>query len=149
MRFWGLEVIMQAEDCIFCRIAEGTIPSAKVYEDENVVAFLDLSPVHPGHALVIPKAHYKDILEFPCGLAPAVCSAIQNVAKALMTVTGASGCNVLQNNGVIAGQSVFHVHWHVIPRFDGDGLELWRQGSYADDGAMQEMAEKMARAIKG
>ncbi len=139
---------MQAEDCVFCRIADGRIPAAKVYEDEDVAAFLDLSPVHPGHTLVIPKKHYKDVLEFPSELAPAVFSAIKKIAGALISATGASGINVLQNNGPAAGQSVFHIHWHVIPRFEKDGLELWPQGSYADAGAMQEMAKKISLAIE-
>ena len=139
---------MPEENCIFCRIANGEIPSAKVYEDESVVAFLDLSPVHAGHTLVVPKTHVKDALEFPAGLAPAVASAIQKVAKALVAATGAQGFNVMQNNGVAAGQTIFHIHWHIIPRFDGDGLEMWRQGSYPDPSAMQELAKKIALAVQ-
>lgn len=139
---------MQAEDCVFCRIADGRIPAAKVYEDENVAAFLDLSPVNPGHTLVIPKKHCKDILDFPCELAPAVCAAVQKIAGALISATGAKGVNVLQNNGIAAGQSVFHIHWHIIPRYEGDGLELWHQNPYPSPEAMREMAAKLSLAVQ-
>ena len=139
---------MQAEDCVFCRIADGRIPAAKVYEDENVAAFLDLSPVNPGHTLVIPKKHCKDILDFPCELAPAVCAAVQKIAGALISATGAKGVNVLQNNGIAAGQSVFHIHWHIIPRYEGDGLELWHQHPYPSPEAMREMAAKLSLAVQ-
>ena len=137
---------MSAENCVFCRIAAGDIPSAKVYEDDQVIAFLDLAPVHPGHVLVVPKEHYADILGFPAECAAAVCGAVQKVAAAQMKALGATGVNVLQNNGAAAGQAVFHIHWHVIPRFDGDGLRLWNQKSYGD-GEMLQTAEKLAAAI--
>ncbi|MBP3730516.1 MAG: HIT family protein [Mailhella sp.] len=139
---------MPEENCIFCRIANGEIPSAKVYEDENVMAFLDLAPVHAGHTLIVPKKHIKDALAFPAELASAVAAAVQKVARALVAATGAQGFNVLQNNGLAAGQTVFHIHWHIIPRFEGDGLEMWRQGSYLDASAMQEMAKKISLAVQ-
>ena len=109
-------------------IAKGEIPCAKVYEDDSVLAFLDLSPVHPGHTLVIPKEHYKDMLHVPCELGTAVFSALKKVGAAVMGATGASGFNVMQNNGLSAGQTMFHIHWHIIPRFDGDGLGAWEAG---------------------
>ena len=120
---------MSEEKCIFCLIAKGEIPCAKVYEDDCVLAFLDLSPVHPGHTLVIPKTHYKDMLEVSCDIAPAVFAALKKVGAAVMKATGASGFNVMQNNGLSAGQTMFHIHWHIIPRFDGDGLGVWEQGN--------------------
>lgn len=139
---------MSEEKCIFCLIARGDIPCAKVYEDESVLAFLDLSPVHPGHTLVIPKAHYKDMLEVPCELAPAVFSALKKVGAAVMKATGATGFNVMQNNGLSAGQTMFHIHWHIIPRFDGDGLGAWEQGNYPDAAAMQDMAANVAACLE-
>ena len=135
---------MSEEKCIFCLIANGDIPSAQVYEDESVLVFLDLSPVHPGHTLVIPKTHYKDMLEVSCDIAPAVFSALKKVGAAVMKATGATGFNVMQNNGLSAGQTMFHIHWHIIPRFDGDGLGVWEQGKYPDAEAMQAMADKVA-----
>jgi histidine triad (HIT) family protein len=135
---------MTDANCIFCRIATGDIPCAKIYEDDNVLAFLDLAPVHPGHTLVIPKDHYKDMLEVPAELGTAVFAALQKVAGAVMKATGAQGFNVMQNNGLAAGQTMFHIHWHIIPRFDDDGLEMWAQGKYPDAAAMQEMAASVA-----
>ena len=138
---------MTDANCIFCRIAKGEIPCAKIYEDDNVLAFLDLSPVHHGHTLVIPKNHYKDMLEVPAELGTAVFAALQKVAGAVMKATGAQGFNVMQNNGLAGGQTVFHIHWHIIPRFDNDGLEMWKQGSYADTEAMQNMAANVAACL--
>ena len=135
---------MTDANCIFCRIATGDIPCAKIYEDDNVLAFLDLAPVHPGHTLVIPKDHYKDMLEVPAELGTAVFAALQKVAGAVMKATGAQGFNVMQNNGLSAGQTMFHIHWHIIPRFDDDGLGMWAQGKYPDAAAMQEMAASVA-----
>ena len=139
---------MSEEKCIFCLIAKGEIPCAKVYEDDSVLAFLDLSPVHPGHTRVIPKEHYKYMLHVPCELGTAVFSALKKVGAAVMSATGASGFNVMQNNGLSAGQTMFHIHWHIIPRFDGDGLGVWEQGKYPDAAAMQDMAGKVASYLE-
>ena len=133
---------------IFSKIAAGEIPSYKCAENEKFYAFLDINPLVKGHTLVIPKKHFKDILDFPCELAPAVCATVQKIAGALVAATGAKGVNVLQNNGIAAGQSVFHIHWHIIPRYEGDGLELWHQSPYPSAEAMQEMAAKISRAIQ-
>lgn len=139
---------MSEEKCIFCLIAKGEIPCAKVYEDDSVLAFLDLSPVHPGHTLVIPKAHYKDMLHVPCELGSEIFLALKKVGAAVMGATGASGFNVMQNNGLSAGQTMFHIHWHIIPRFDGDGLGVWEQGKYPDAAAMQDMAARVASYLE-
>ena len=139
---------MTDANCIFCRIAKGEIPCAKVYEDDSVLAFLDLAPVHPGHTLIIPKSHFKDMLEVSSDLGTSVFAAIQKVAAAVLKATGAQGFNIMQNNGLAAGQTVFHIHWHIIPRFDDDGLKMWDQGSYADAAAMQTMAAKVASHLE-
>ncbi len=139
---------MPEDSCIFCRIAHGEIPCAKVYEDESALAFLDLAPVCPGHALIIPKTHYANMLEFPSELAPGVFSALQKVSAAVMEATGAAGINIMQNNGLAAGQTIFHVHWHVIPRFENDGLSMWPQGSYAHPADMQGMAARVISHLK-
>ena len=143
-----LEDFGMADKCVFCRIVRGEIPCSKVYENENILAFLDLAPVHPGHTLVIPKVHYANIKEFPCELSSAVCMALKKVAAAVEAATGAEGINIMQNNGLAAGQTVFHIHWHIIPRFSGDGLQMWPQGSYADAEAMQAMALDVAARLK-
>ena len=139
---------MSEEKCIFCLIAKGEIPCAKVYEDDSVLAFLDLSPVHPGHTLVIPKAHYRDMLEAPVSLAPAVFSALRKVGAAVMKATGATGFNIMQNNGLSAGQTMFHIHWHIIPRVEGDGLGAWEQGKYPDAETMQNVAARVASYLE-
>ena len=109
-------------DCIFCGIVAGTMPAERVYEDERTVAFLDIAPACDGHVLVIPRAHSDDIH----AAAPADLSACAQTAKVLAgRVTGALGADgvtIMQSNGRAAGQTVFHYHVHVIPRFDGDGV---------------------------
>ena len=135
-------------DCIFCRIVQGEIPCAKVYEDAHILAFLDLGPVREGHVLVIPKEHHANLLETPDILAPAIFAALRKVGRAVMKAMGATGFNVLQNNFPASGQAVFHVHWHIIPRTDGDGLTLWPQGSYSDTAAMQKTAAAIAACLE-
>ena len=138
---------MTDANCIFCRIASGEIPCAKVYEDEYVLAFLDLAPVHPGHTLVIPKTHDKDMLEVPAELGTAVFAAIQKVAAAVLEATGAQGFNVMQNNRLAAGQTVFHIHWHIIPRFEGDGLDMWAQGKTLTERPCSRWPQRWRRAF--
>jgi histidine triad (HIT) family protein len=115
-------------DCIFCKIINGEIPSAKVYEDENVLAFLDISQVTKGHTLVIPKVHKENVYELTDEIAANVFTAVPKIAKAIKSAYDPIGLNVLQNNGEAAGQSVFHFHMHLIPRFGkGDGFgAVWK-----------------------
>lgn len=113
---------MNHEDCIFCKIINGDIPSAKVYEDEHVYAFLDISQVTKGHTLVIPKTHVKDIFETPPEVAKELYARIPKVANAIKETYQPLGLNTLNNNGEAAEQSVFHLHIHLIPRYgEGDG----------------------------
>jgi histidine triad (HIT) family protein len=111
-----------AQDCIFCKIAAGTIPSAKVYETDEVFAFLDINPISDGHTLVVPKKHYEKMEECPPETLAAIGLVLGKVAKAVVEGTGADGYNVLCNRGRAAGQIVGHVHFHVIPRRLGDGV---------------------------
>ncbi len=133
-----------SDDCIFCRIIKGEIPCAKVYEDDAILAFLDLNPARPGHTLVVPKTHCVNLLDMPQAVAPALVAALRSVGRAVMEATGAQGFNVQQNNFPAAGQMVLHAHWHIIPRAEGDGLSLWPQGAYPNPQAMQNMAEAVA-----
>lgn len=133
-------------DCIFCKIIAGELPSLNVYEDEHTVAFLDISPVNRGHTLVVPKKHCADFVSAEAACLTFVHRATQNVARAILAATGAPGCNVTTANGSAAGQSVFHLHWHVIPRFEGDGFQLWPQNNYAD-GEAEQIAERIRDAI--
>jgi histidine triad (HIT) family protein len=111
-------------DCIFCKIIAGEIPSHRIYEDERTVAFMDIAPGTRGHLLVIPKSHAKDILEIdPADLA-AVAQSAQAMAKLVSERLGADGVNVINSCGAAAWQTVFHLHFHVIPRYSGDPLRL-------------------------
>ncbi|MCA0969665.1 HIT family protein [Halobacillus litoralis] len=113
----------QDKDCIFCKIVNGDIPSAKVYEDEDVYAFLDISQVTKGHTLVIPKEHCKDIYHTESEVAEKLFSRVPKIAKAIKSAYQPIGLNTLNNNEEPAGQSVFHLHIHLIPRYDeNDGF---------------------------
>lgn len=137
---------METNDCIFCKIIAGDIPSNKVYEDERAVAFLDASPVHPGHTLVVPKKHCADFVSADAACLQSALFTAQKVASAVLSATQADGCNITTNNGRAAGQVIFHLHWHVIPRFSGDGLMHWRQWKYAE-GEAESIAEKIRSAV--
>ncbi len=121
--------------CIFCQIVKGKIPSDTVYEDREVLAFLDIMPVNPGHTLVIPKEHYETILDIPAGVVARISEVLPHVARAVMGATGAPGFNILINNYPAAGQVVPHAHFHIVPRFADDGLRLWPGKKYKEGGA--------------
>ena len=132
-----------AAGCIFCRIINGEIPSTRIYEDDAVLAFLDISPVAAGHSLVVPKMHCATLCDLPAELGGPIMGVLSCVGKAVMAATGAEGFNCMQNNFSAAGQVVFHVHWHIIPRFVGDGLTHWPHAPYADIEAMRRVAERI------
>ncbi len=134
-------------DCIFCKIIQGDIPSAKLYETDKVFAFLDIAPMNEGHALVIPKYHSITILDLPGEYAQDVLIAQQKIAKALMDCLGATGFNCIQNNFPSSGQVVGHVHWHIIPRFDASEFPLWKQSQYDSLESMNALAEKIKATI--
>jgi len=128
---------------IFARIVSGEIPSAKVYEDEQTFAFMDISPATRGHVLVISKAEYADIFSIPPDTLAAVARTAQRVALALRAVLQPDGLNIVQNNGPAAGQTVFHYHVHLIPRWEGDqALPLWRPRQ-ADPQELRELAARI------
>lgn len=130
-------------DCIFCKIIAGEIPAKKIYEDENVLSFLDISPVNFGHALVIPKKHYTDLLSADEATLSFLMLAVKKIAPILIRKVGASGFNLNLNNGSVAGQVVDHLHFHIIPRFTNDGLKLWLGGDYD-----HKRSEKLIEEIK-
>ncbi len=111
--------------CIFCKIIEKTIPAQVVYESEEVIAFLDIYPVHPGHVLIVPKVHAETVMELGGEGFGQVAEVVPVVARAVQTVTGCEGYTLVQNNGSAAGQVVPHVHLHLIPRWSTDGLRHW------------------------
>lgn len=106
-------------DCLFCKIIAGDIPNRTVYEDEHALAFLDIAPWHRGHTVVIPKRHVTDVLDDPTALAE-IAPALGATAKLLVERLGADGINLLSNAGEVAGQTVFHLHVHLVPRYDSD-----------------------------
>ncbi len=133
-------------DCLFCKIINGEIPSEKVYEDADVFAFLDIHPVNPGHVLVVPKKHVADAVASDDATLGAVMSAARKLSAAVMRATGASGFNMEINNGVSAGQVVFHLHLHIVPRFINDGLKHWPGKEYAS-GEAAAVAHKIKTAL--
>lgn len=137
---------MKDIECIFCKIVEGTVPSTKIYEDESVLAFLDVNPVNVGHTLVIPKGHFKNIYETPYEIIANMIKTVKNLSEALKK-TGAEGVNVAMNNDTAAGQVVFHSHVHVIPRYVNDGFELWHGKRGYEEGEAQQVAKKISESL--
>lgn len=134
---------MLQEECIFCKIIQGEIPASVVFDNKELVAFLDINPATPGHVLIVAKTHAPTMLDLDPAVGKAVFEAIKHLGAAVMQATGATGFNVVQNNFSAAGQQVHHIHWHIVPRSEGDGLLLWPQGAYASSEAMQSMANNI------
>jgi histidine triad (HIT) family protein len=135
------------DDCIFCKIIQGSIPSVRVYEDKDVVAFLDINPVNPGHLLVVPRRHTECLADTEDGSLHAVMSVIKKCSAAVQKATGMPGFNVVQNNGSCAGQIVPHLHFHIIPRAPSDGFRFgWRKGAYAE-GEAKALQERIKQAL--
>jgi histidine triad (HIT) family protein len=134
-------------ETIFTRILRGEIPCHRIYEDDQVLAFLDINPLSPGHALVIPKEPAVTIDQLSDDSAAAIGRVLPRLARAVMAATGATAYNILQNNGADAHQAVMHVHFHIIPKLDGAGLGIgWRSGSLAADAA-RELTAKIVAAL--
>ena len=141
---------MISNDCIFCKIAAGEIPSAKVYEDSEFLAFMDIGPVVKGHTLVIPKKHYDPITGTPPDVLQKLILIVQKVAKAQYEGLGADGINVSQANGKVAGQIIPHIHFHLIPRFEKDGHSWnWKAKKYDSPEEMKQVAEKIRTEMNG
>lgn len=136
-------------ETIFSKILRGEIPSYKVYEDELVFAFLDIGPLSPGHLLVIPKQEVATVDQLTDESAAAIGRVLPRLSRALMKATGAQEYNILQNNGAGAHQAVFHVHFHIIPKYaDGRGLGLvWRPMKYEGDAASKLAADITAQLV--
>ncbi len=131
-------------DCLFCKIIAGEIPSTVVYEDEEVVVFMDIGPIIKGHALVVSREHYDPVTETPDVILAKLHTVAKRIAAAQMNGLGADGVNIMQNNGKAAGQEVPHVHVHVIPRYSDDGHHWnWAAKKYEDLEEMADLAEKM------
>lgn len=111
-------------DCVFCAIAAGEIPCFKVFEDDFALAYLDINPFSEGHTLVIPKAHTTGLLDTPEETLAALLARVKKVAAHLKSALGCDGFHILQNNGAAAGQTVGHIHFHIVPRREGDPIEF-------------------------
>ena len=111
--------------CIFCKIIKGEIPSYKIYEDENTYAFLDIADDAIGHTLVIPKKHYENVLDIPAEELQQVIASVQKISKHYTENCGYTGVNIMNASGIDAQQSVFHLHFHIFPRKENDGVRAW------------------------
>lgn len=134
---------MKNENCIFCKLANGEIPTATLYEDEDFRVILDARPAAKGHALIIPKEHYANLYELDDELAAKVLVLAKKMITKLTDVLGCDGYNIVQNNGEAAGQTVYHFHLHMIPRYKDDGVGIgWKMGELVDEDK-EELLAKM------
>ena len=132
-------------DCLFCKISRGETPAAKVLETDRAVAFLDIQPVNPGHVLLIPRDHHETLSDMPDGLAAHAGTLLPRLCRAIRAATGAEALNVIVNHGRAAGQTIFHVHWHIIPRHPDDAVRWpWPHAPYEGDGL-----DRMRSRIEG
>ena len=134
-------------DCIFCKIAKGSIPSKTVYEDSHFRVFMDVNPATDGHCLIIPKEHFDNIYDLDAETAGKLFSLATCIARAMRDALGCGGINVVQNNGLIAGQTVNHFHLHLIPRYEDDGQHLLWVPHEADPEKLEELRKKIRKSI--
>jgi histidine triad (HIT) family protein len=136
-------------DSLFTKIINGEIPAVKVYEDEHVYAFLDINPVSKGHTLVVPKKPCEGLLDCDPEILASLIKAVQKIARAVKAAAHADGINIMQNDGAAAGQKVFHLHFHVIPRFENDGFTHWKGTPYQDEAEAEGVAEQIKKELVG
>lgn len=136
------------KECIFCKIVRGESPAQKVYKTEDVLAFLDINPITDGHTLVIPKEHYQDILQIPMPVLEKTMEGAKKIAEELQKALDAGGVNILHNSGSVAQQEVSHFHFHIIPRYRKDKINIFpgRKGNQEKiDSVAKEMKEHLKR----
>ncbi len=139
-------VVAKDENCPFCKIVAGELAASKIYEDEETMAFLNIHPVNPGHALVIPKDHYENVYSVPPEIWARMALTTQKISLAVREAMDADGINIDVNNEPSAGQVVFHSHIHIIPRYETDGFKHW-PGKPISDEDQAKVNEKVMRAI--
>ena len=138
---------MKKDDCIFCKIANGEIPSTTIYEDDDFRVFFDIAPASKGHCLIVPKEHFDNVFEMNEETAGKLFVLATKVARSLKKELNLEGLNIVQNNGTIAGQTVFHFHMHMIPRYTGDTVNVgWKPGE-ADMEELSKLAEKVGNNV--
>ena len=134
-------------DCLFCKIAKREIGTEKVWEDSDFFAFLDIKPVNPGHTLVIPKSHYRNIFDMPEDVLSKMALAVKKISIAVKDGVEAEGINIAMNNEPASGQIVFHAHFHIIPRYSSDGYKHWVGKPYESDSHMSETLQKIKSVL--
>ncbi|MGL4722278.1 MAG: HIT family protein [Desulfovibrionaceae bacterium] len=133
--------------CLFCKIVSKELPVHLLYEDEHVLSFLDIAPITLGHCLIIPKEHYSNVLNTPKEFGAHLLHAIHIVGSAILQGMNTTGLNVNQNNGSLAGQVIFHTHWHLIPRYNNDTLSLWPANTSVSNTLLEEYASTIKKYI--
>ena len=138
---------MKKQDCIFFSIISGEIPSTTIYENSKFKVIMDIAPANKGHVLILPKEHYDNIYDIDTATAGELFELAAMTARALKSVLDCDGMNILQNNGTVAGQTVFHFHMHIIPRYEGDTVNIgWKELSY-EDGEMEQLREAIRKEM--
>ena len=138
---------MKTDSCLFCKIIAGEIPSTKVYEDDTVLAFLDIHPVNIGHTLIVPKVHATNLYDTPEKTLAHMMSVIKKLSIAIKKSLNTDGINIEMNNDSVAGQIIFHAHIHIVPRFSGDGFTHWNGARNYQEGEMNEVAQKISQKL--
>jgi histidine triad (HIT) family protein len=136
------------ENCIFCKIVQKQAPSSIIYEDQYIIAFLDIRPVNEGHTLVIPKEHYEQIFDIPSELLGKVHQATKTVAAAVKQTVKADGISIIQQNGTAANQDIFHLHVHIIPRYAGQKTKAFHELQIVDEKQLELIAAKIRPYVK-
>lgn len=131
------------QDCLFCKIVRGEIPSRKIFENENILAFLDIHPVNPGHVLVIPKKHSLFLTQLKDSELSELIKVVRDIASIVFEITNAEGITITQNNGKAAGQVIPHIHFHIIPRFENDGFQNKWSTKKLTDSQFDEIQRKI------
>ena len=135
---------MTKDDCIFCKLANGVFPTNSIYEDENFNVILDVGPATKGHALILPKQHYANLFELPDDVAGEVMILAKKMATHMKEKLNCDGFNLIQNNGPCAGQTVFHFHYHLIPRYEDDGQNLLWEPTSPDEESLKELCRLLS-----
>jgi histidine triad (HIT) family protein len=139
--------ISESEQCVFCKIVQHELPAEILYENPTVISILDINPIHHGHALVIPKKHYLDFLSVPEDDLHSVLHATQVVARGIVRSLKLDGFNIFSNNGKVAGQSIFHFHMHITPRYADDNIKFVLKLKSYEDGMLSEFAKRIREQI--
>ncbi len=135
------------DNCIFCKLANGVFPTNKIYEDDDFTVILDVAPANAGHSLILPKQHYANIFEIDDEILGKAMKLAKKIASAMMDELKCDGVNIVQNNGVAAGQTVFHFHVHVIPRYEKEGCAIGWPQKTPEDSELAALAEKLSAKL--